>query len=132
MVVKWENLLDEIDTTLEAICDFLGEDYQSNILELGGLEEMGFVKEKKYSTKLQKLGQKVPSNSYHLSNNDRILIQSKCSPEMLFFGYNLFTFNRQNSEKLKQITIDYPIYLLGMFLLKPLIIYKYIKRKLSI
>jgi hypothetical protein len=119
-VIKWENLLKDMDGTLQVICNFLEEEYHPEIIKMEGLEEMGLVEHKDSSNHFRQLEKKETSNSYQLSNNDRAFIFSHAKLEMQHFGYEVDKIQRSFIERIKFVGLDYPGYSAGVILRKSL------------
>jgi len=120
MTMKWENLLSDVDGTLQSICEFLGEIYQPEFLKMSGLEEMGLVEKRNSSSNHRQLAKKDALNDYQLSKNEREFIQSIAGKEMAYLGYEINKTSRPLLEKIRYISIDYPSYILGAYIRKSL------------
>lgn len=123
-VVKWENLLKDMDGTLQDICNFLEEEYHPDMIKMEGLEEMGLVEHKDASNHFRQLEKKETNHSYQLSNNDRAFILSYAKLEMQHFGYQVNQIQRPINERIRFVGMDYPGYVAGIILRKSLNIFK--------
>ena len=119
-VVKWENLLRDMDGTLQDICNFLEEEYRPEMIKMERLEEMGLVEHNDASNHFRQLKKKETSNSFQLSNSDRAFILSYAKFELQHFGYGVDQTQRSFIEKIKFVGLDYPGYLAGVILRKSL------------
>lgn len=130
MVVKWEDLMRDIDQTLNGICKFIGEEFMPEIINPKALSEMGFDLDSTTKFGHRSLVDNNHRSGYHLTKNDRTYISDSARLEMAWFGYPDKKNNLQVYEKLKYLSMDYPSYFLGKAIKNPLRYIREVKKKM--
>ena len=120
LVVRWEDLLKNVDQTLTNIYEFLGEKFDPEMIPNNVLEKMGFDIDPKSEMGHRGLLEKADRADYCLSKNDRAYISNTTGLEMDWFGYDRKKYNRQVLEKINYLFLDYPVYFLGEVIQSPL------------
>ena len=104
LFVKWEDLLEDVEDTLEKVCDFIGETYHPDMLQLEDLGSMGLRQQKTPSPKKILLAGKEPPLLQRLSKGEKKFIEAETKVERTVFNY----FDNNNHLSLSQL-INYMI-----------------------
>jgi hypothetical protein len=128
-VVKWENLMNDIDQTLDDICNFLGEDFRPEMLSNEMLSKKGVDIHTNSKFGQRSLVNNYSDAEYRLTRNDRNYISDALRSEIEWFGYSSKTKKLQLNEKLKYLSMDYPAYFMGEVSKIPLRLLREVKKK---
>ena len=116
LFVKWEDLLGDVEDTLEKVCDFIGETYYPNMLQLEDLERMGLRLQNHPSTKKILLEGKGSSLVHRLSSGEQKFIEAETKVERTVFNYLANTNHLSVSQLIHYMTLVYPTNMAGAIL----------------
>ena len=113
LVVTWEDLLADVDHTLEQTCSFLGEDYSPKMIPSEAFAEIGLDLADQSTLGHRRLAIKNPPSGKPLKKTEKAYILSSLRSQMAYFGYKDEKIRMNFSEKLKYLSLHFPVYSLG-------------------
>ena len=119
LVVKWEDLLADVDQTLEQICSFLGEDYSAEMIQSEAFAEIGLDLAGQSANGHRRLEVKNPPSGKLLTKTEKTYILTKLQSQMANFGYTDEKLRMNFSEKINYLSLHFPVYFLGAALKFP-------------
>ena len=113
LIVKWEDLLKDVERTLETVFQFLGEENYPINLNQQDLDKMGLEENKQYAPHQKLTPKKAIPDHKKLSATEKKFVEIYSEPESTYFEYNSSKTRLSMIDLLKYLIFVYPANFFG-------------------